>query len=60
MKHVNDRDGSCSGMGVQIGDETTIYTLYSADQQVVMAHDPDDLEFIMKRLMAKYEQWVST
>ena len=48
---------ACEGMGVQLNEDTTLYTLHFADDQVVVAQDKEDLEFMTRRLFACYEEW---
>ena len=48
---------SCSGMGVQLNVDTTLYTLHFADDQVVIAQEREDLEFMTRRLFKCYEEW---
>lgn len=44
------------GMGVPIG-EDTLFSLSFADDQVILAQDAYDLEFMMRRLYNEYEKW---
>lgn len=44
-------------MGIQVDDETTLYTLHFADDHVVIAQDPDDIEFMTKIQITEYERW---
>ncbi|XP_044766420.1 uncharacterized protein LOC123322542 [Coccinella septempunctata] len=44
-------------MGIQLNDIKTLYTLHFADDQVVVAQDKEDLEFMATRLFAEYEKW---
>lgn len=46
----------CQGMGIPIGDNT-LFTLSFADDQVVIAQDSYDLEFMTKRLYQEYNKW---
>ena len=46
----------CNGMGLTIGD-TTLYTLHYADDQVVIARDKEDLEYMGKKLLEEYKKW---
>jgi Reverse transcriptase (RNA-dependent DNA polymerase) len=48
---------SIGGMGIPINDETTLFTLSFADDQVVIAQDSYDLEFMIKRLYDTYKYW---
>lgn len=43
-------------MGIDIGD-TCLYTLQFADDQVIMANDKDDLEYMARKLREEYKQW---
>lgn len=46
----------CEGMGIPIGDRT-LYTLHYADDQVVIAQDYDDAEYMMRKLSEEYSKW---
>ena len=48
---------ACGGMGIQLNDDKTLYTLHFADDQVVVASDKEDLEFMTSRLFKEYEEW---
>lgn len=47
---------SCCGMGIQLNNEITLYTLF-ADDQVIVAQNKEDLEFMTTRLIKEYEKW---
>ena len=47
----------CSGMGVPLGDLETLFTLCFADDQVVVAQDQDDAEYMMRKLVEEYRKW---
>jgi len=44
-------------MGRQISNDRTLYTLYFADDQVVIAQDKEDLEYMTRKLLKEYEEW---
>lgn len=46
----------CKGMGIDLG-ETCLYTLQLADDQVVIANNKDDLEYMARKLQEKYTKW---
>ncbi|XP_046662697.1 uncharacterized protein LOC124355579 [Homalodisca vitripennis] len=46
----------CSGMGISVGDRT-LYTLHYADDQVILAQDPEDLEYMTRKLLEEYKKW---
>jgi len=46
---------SCSG--IQISDDRTLYTLHFVDDQVVIAQDKEDLEYVTRKLLKEYEEW---
>ena len=46
----------CKCMGVPINDRT-IYTLHYADDQVVLAQDVEDIEYMTRKLFEEYEKW---
>lgn len=47
---------SCQGMGLPIND-THLFTLSFADDQVIVAQDSFDLEFMLRRLYSEYRKW---
>ena len=44
-------------MGVPSGDFETPFTLCFADDQVVVAQDQDDAEYMMRKLVEEYRKW---
>ena len=46
----------CNGMGVDLGD-VCLYTLQFADDQVIMASDKGDLEYMTRKLQEEYKRW---
>jgi len=46
----------CAKMVLEIQD-TTIYTMLFADDQLLIAHDYEDLEYMTKKLTDEYELW---
>jgi hypothetical protein len=42
-------------MGLELQD--TIYSVIFADDQILIAHDYEDLEYITRNLIDKYEYW---
>jgi hypothetical protein len=46
----------CSSMGYNV-DNTMIYTLQFADNQVVMAQSREDLEYMCQKLQEEYSKW---
>ncbi|XP_030753177.1 uncharacterized protein LOC115880180 [Sitophilus oryzae] len=44
-------------MGIPLNDETTLYNLHFADDEVVVAQDKEDLQFMTTRLLSEYEKW---
>jgi hypothetical protein len=44
------------GMGIPL-DNITLYTLQFADDQVVLAGDKEDLEYMTHKLKETYEKW---
>lgn len=44
------------GMGVEL-DNGCIYTLQFADDQVVIANDMEDMQYMMRKLTEEYSQW---
>ena len=47
----------CSGMGVALNDDTCMYTLQFADDQVICATDKEDLEYMARKLKEEYDKW---
>lgn len=45
----------CKGMGINIGDNN-IYTLQFADDQVLIAQDKDDLQYMTRKIKEEYEK----
>ena len=43
-------------MGVYVGD-TCVYTLQFADDQIIIANDKDDIEYMTKKLQEEYKLW---
>jgi hypothetical protein len=52
-KAINIWKGKCFGMEYNV-DNTTIYTLQFADDQVVMAQSKEDLEYMCRKLQEEY------
>ena len=46
----------CAKMGLEIQD-TTIYSVPFADDQLLIAQDYEDLEYMTKKLIDAYELW---
>lgn len=46
----------CNSMGVQVG-ERNIQTLLFADDQVILAEDEEDAEYMLRKLVEEYEKW---
>jgi hypothetical protein len=45
----------CQPMGIPI--QNTLYSLNFADDQVLLAQDHDDMEFMVRKLKEEYEKW---
>lgn len=45
------------GMGIQLNDDMCLYTLQFADDQVVLANDKDDMEYMVRKLIQEYFEW---
>jgi len=56
QKALEEWKHKCSGMGIPL-QNTTFYTLQFADDQVVLAGDKEDLEYVMRKLKETYEKW---
>lgn len=54
LKHWRKK---CSQMGIPINDNLSLYTLHFADDQIVMAQDKEDLEYMTRKLIKEYEKW---
>lgn len=46
----------CKNMGVRLNDEK-IHTLLFADDQLILAEDEDDANYMLRKLIEEYEQW---
>lgn len=46
----------CKGMGIPLN-ENILYTLSFADDQIVLAQDIEDLEYMTRKLVEEYEKW---
>ncbi|XP_060527378.1 uncharacterized protein LOC132702628 [Cylas formicarius] len=46
----------CRNMGIPLNN-ANIYTLSFADDQVIMAQDYDDVEYMMRKLIEEYKKW---
>ena len=55
-KALNTWRRKCFGMGYNV-DNTTIYKLQFADDQVVIAQSKEDLEYIGRKLQEEYSKW---
>ncbi|XP_044760850.1 uncharacterized protein LOC123318297 [Coccinella septempunctata] len=44
-------------MGIPLNDEKTLYTLFFADDQILLAQDQQDLEYMTRKLIEEYEKW---
>ena len=47
----------CGGMGVPLSEVETLFTLCFADDQVVVAQDQDDAEYMIRKLVEEYRKW---
>jgi hypothetical protein len=47
---------NCNPMGIAITEETFLFTLHFADDQVVTAQDKEDAEYLCRKLK-KYQNW---
>ena len=55
-KALEEWKRKCSGMGISL-ENTTLYTLQFADDQVVLVGDKEDLEYMTRKLKETYEKW---
>ncbi|XP_030753967.1 uncharacterized protein LOC115880813 [Sitophilus oryzae] len=44
-------------MGIELKNDTYLYTLHFADDQVAVAQDREDLEFMSRKLFKEYAEW---
>jgi len=56
QKALEEWKRKCSRMGITL-ENTTLYTLQSADDQVVLAGDKEDLEYMTSKLKETYKKW---
>ena len=47
----------CSGMGVPLREDGTLYTLCFADDQMVIAQDEEDANYMTRKLVEVYRKW---
>lgn len=47
----------CNGMGIPLNDNTTLFTLCFADDQIVIAQDHEDLSYMTRKLIEEYTKW---
>jgi hypothetical protein len=47
----------CQPMGIPIQNTQYVYSLNFADDQVLIAQDHDDTEFMARKLKEEYEKW---
>lgn len=47
----------CKNMGIPLTDDSTLYTLCFADDQIVLAQDYEDLQYMSKKLIEEYKHW---
>jgi len=55
-KALEEWKRKCSGMGIPL-ENTTSFTRQFADDQVVLAGDKEDLEYMTRKLKETYEKW---
>ena len=55
-KALNIWKRKCCGIGYNV-DNTMIYTLQFADDQVLMAQNKEGLEYICRKLQEEYSKW---
>lgn len=53
---LNEWKGKCCPMGIQINDETPVYTLQFADDHVLIAQDKEDLQYMTRKIKKQYEK----
>jgi len=56
QKALEEWKPKCSGMGIPL-ENTTLYTLQFADDQVVLLGDKEDLEYMTRKLKETYKKW---
>lgn len=44
-------------MGIPLTDDSTLSTLCFADDQIVLAQDYEDLQYMWKKLIEDYKHW---
>lgn len=53
---LNEWKKKCGNMGMPLN-ESILYTLCFADDQIVIAQDHDDMNYMMRKLIEEYEKW---
>ena len=56
QKALENWQKKCAKMGLEIQD-TTIYSMLFADDQLLIAQDYEDLEYMTRPLIDEYELW---
>ena len=56
QKALQNWQKKCTKMGLEIQD-TTIYSMLFADDQLLIAQDYEDLEYMTRKLIDAYELW---
>lgn len=45
------------GMGIPLDEDTTLYTLQFADDQIIMAQEIEDIEYMTRKAIEEYDKW---
>jgi hypothetical protein len=56
FKHLTNWQKKCARLGLETED-MTIYSMLFADDQLLIAQDYEDLEYIIRKLTDEYELW---
>ena len=54
---IGNRGGNVHNWEFKLQITKIIYMLYFADNKVVLAHDKEDMEYIIRKLLEEYGKW---
>lgn len=56
-KAIEEWKKKCKPMGIPLDDNSTIYTLQFADDQLILAQEFEDIEYLTRKLIQEYSLW---
>jgi hypothetical protein len=54
---LNEWSRKCSSMGIQIKNNLYLHHLLFADDQVILAQDGEDADYMCQKLTEEYHHW---